>query len=257
MEKLTKAPVFYALAQIHFNPVSLMGDYVPKIQERLRQKFPDFRQEMLQRIELKVGEKSDIQTHGMPRWNFMNSKGTEGYLLHTDSLVFHTTKYDRFSVLLEQLLVGLKLIHEVVLLSYVERIGLRYLNAVTPYGQGEGLDKYLLPCVLGLSHASLGTLSHNFLETAFQNLCGTLGCRIVIRDNAIGMPADLHPLALRIEERFASIMGLHAILDYDQFAEERFDFKVEDIESKLKLMHDLVSKVFEATVTPFALEQWK
>ena len=60
MEKLTKAPVFYALAQIRFNPVSLMGDYVPKIQERLRQKFPDFRQEMLQRIELKVGEKSDI-----------------------------------------------------------------------------------------------------------------------------------------------------------------------------------------------------
>ena len=72
--KMNNAPVFYTLAQVRFNPVSVMGDYVPKIQERLRQTgFPDFRKEVLHRIELRqIEEQPEVQTPAATRWSFMN-----------------------------------------------------------------------------------------------------------------------------------------------------------------------------------------
>jgi uncharacterized protein (TIGR04255 family) len=257
--KMNNAPVFYTLAQVGFNPISVMGDYVPKIQERLRRTgFPDFRTETLHRVEFrqKVGEQPEIETHVVPRWSFMNSKGIEGYILGTDSIVFHTTVYDTFPVFTEQFLMGLALVHEAATLAYTERVGLRYLDAVSPHA-GEALDAYLSQTVLGLHRALQGTLAHSFTETVVQNASGTLVSRVVIRDDTLAVPPDLHPLNLKVGDRFASIKGLHAILDNDQFAADRTDFNLDEVMTKLGSMHDRIEEVFHATVTPFALEQWK
>ena len=256
--KMNNAPVFYILAQVRFNPVSMMSEFVPKIQDRLRRAgFPDFRPEVLHRIDLRqIGGSPEVQMHEATRWSFMNSKGTEGYLLNTDSIVFHTTAYDTFDVFLDRLLMGLGLIHEAVELTYIERIGLRYLDAVSPRAH-ESLDNYLSQTVLGLHKALQGKLAHNFMETAVQNVSGTLVARTVIRDNTLTVPPDLHPMNLKIGDRFASIKGLHAILDNDQFAEERSDFNLDEVKIKLRSMHDRIEEAFHATVTSFALEQWK
>jgi hypothetical protein len=41
--KMSLAPVFYTLAQVQFNPIAQMVDYVPRLQEHLRLNgFPDF-----------------------------------------------------------------------------------------------------------------------------------------------------------------------------------------------------------------------
>lgn len=256
--KMNNAPVFYTLAQIHFNPISVMGDYIPKIQERLRRTgFPDFRKEVMHRIEFRqIEEQPEVQTPAATRWSFINSKGTEGYILYADSIVYHTTHYDTFPYFLERLLEGLDLVHGTVVLDYIERIGLRYLDTVSPKAD-ETLDAYLSTNVLGLHRALQGTLAHNFMETVVQNAFGTLVSRVVIRDDTLTVPPDLQPLKLKVGDRFASIKGLHAILDNDQFTADRTDFNLDEVAAKLGSMHDQIEKAFRATVTPFALEQWK
>lgn len=256
--KMSNAPVFFTLAQVRFNPVSVMGEFAPKIQERLRlDGYPDFRTEQLHRIELKqVGEDSEVQTLGVVRWSFLNSKGTEGFVLNPDSLVFHTTVYDSFHVFLESLEKGLKLVHDIVGLAYIERIGLRYLDAVSPK-PGEQLGQYLAESVLGLSAVLEGTLAHSFTETIVQNNVGTLVSRVAIRDDGLGIPPDLYPLRLKVGERFEAITGRNATLDNDHFVEERMDFDPSEVETRLLAMHDVIEKAFKGTVTPYALEQWK
>ena len=84
------------------------------------------------------------------RWSFTNSERTEGYLLLSNALVFHTTAYNTFESFLERTIFGLNLVHEIVELDYVERIGLRYLNAVFPIND-ETIEQYLNPGLLGFS----------------------------------------------------------------------------------------------------------
>lgn len=255
---MINAPVFYTLAQVRFNPVSVMVDYVPKIQERLRREgFSDFNSEPLHRIEFRqTGKQPEVETHVVPRWSFMTSKGSEGYILNADSIIYHTTYYDTFSIFLNRLLRGLELVHETVVLDYIERIGLRYLDAVN-LRAGETLDAYLSPTVLGLHQILQGTLAHSFTETVVQNVSGTLVSRVVIRNDTLAIPPDLSPLKLKLDDRFSSIKGLHAILDNDQFTEDRTDFNLGEVSVKLNSMHDRIKEAFHATATPFALEQWQ
>ena len=53
---MSKPPVFYALMQVVFNPVSQIGQYVPEFQERLRRSgFPDYKPETQTEVKLSVG----------------------------------------------------------------------------------------------------------------------------------------------------------------------------------------------------------
>src|SRR6185312_2713096 len=136
--RMRHAPVFYTLVQVTFNPVMQMADYVPKMQERLRHEgFPDFEAVQQRRIALKVkveGEGSpEISTEKGPQiWSFQDASKTAGYLLQPNALVYHTTAYETFDVFGRRLVDGLGLVHEIVGLSFIERIGLRYLDAVAP-----------------------------------------------------------------------------------------------------------------------------
>jgi uncharacterized protein (TIGR04255 family) len=50
--KMVDTPIFYTLAQIRFNAVLNMSEFVPKIHERIRKEFPQVRQEDLRRVQL-------------------------------------------------------------------------------------------------------------------------------------------------------------------------------------------------------------
>jgi uncharacterized protein (TIGR04255 family) len=186
----------------------------------------------------------------------MNARRTEGYLIHTDFIVFHTTAYDTSPVFFDRLLQGLQLVHESIGLAYIERIGLRYLDAVSP-GAGQTIKDYLNSSVIGLYGAVKGDLARSFVETVVQNKPGTLVSRILIRKGTLAIPPDLQPVRLEIANQFTSINGMHAILDNDQFAAERSDVNLEEVKVKLDVMHDRIDEAFRTAVTPFALDQWK
>jgi uncharacterized protein (TIGR04255 family) len=257
--KMTLAPVFYTLAQIQFNPIAQMSDYVSHLQERLRRSgFPDFRAE--QHVELTIRRldesQPDVKQPTHMRWSFTNTQRTEGYLLLENALVFHTTTYDTFANFLQKTVSGLNLVHEIVELAYVERIGLRYLDAVVPMDDNDTLAQYLNPSLLGFSASIDGRLGHSFTEAVTAIEDGNLVARAVITDGALALSPDLFPLQLELQPRFAVINGRNAVLDTDYFVAKRNSFALEEIEAQLLKSHNVITNAFKVSVTDHARKRW-
>lgn len=255
---MSLAPVFYTLAQVQFNPIAQMSDYVAKLQEHLRRSgFPDFRAE--NQFELTIRRLDETEPDVKPtqhmRWSFTNTQRTEGYLLLSNTLVFHTTTYDTFADFLKKTISGLELVHKIVELAYVERIGLRYLDAVTPISN-DTLQQYLNPSLLGFSADLEGRLSHSFTETVTSLEDGNLVARAVITDGALALSPDLFPLQLELQPRFAEINGRNAVLDTDYFVAKRNSFNLIEVEDQLQKAHDIITNAFKVAVTDYAREKW-
>ena len=258
-EKLTDAPIFYTIGQIRFNPVLSISDYVPKIHERIRKQFPAVRQEDLRRIQLNFAgqeNKDPVTTFSAPRWSFTDTKNTSGYMLYTDSLVFHTTAYETSKEFFEALLKGLELVDETVGLSYVDSVGLRTLDAIVP-SEGRPLDFYLNRQVLGFHGLIDGDLKHNITESVSMLPTGQRVSRVVILHGTIGTPVDLFPISLTLAQKFQKLNSLHAILDFDHSNQQRFDFDLDEVESRVLEVKQALTRVFKSVVTQQALETWQ
>jgi len=257
--KMSLAPVFYTLAQVQFNPIAQMSDYVAGLQERLRRSgFPDFRDENLFELAIRRIDETqpDVKQLQQKRWSFTNTQRTEGYLLLSNSLVFHTTTYDTFQDFLNKTIIGLKLVHEIVELAYVERIGLRYLDAIVPMNLDDTLEQYLNPSLLGFSASLEGHLGHSFTETVTTIAEGNLVARAVITDGALALSPDLFPFQLELQSRFTAISGRNAALDTDYSVIKREGFDLEKIEKQLLESHDIITNAFKVSVTDYAREMW-
>ncbi|MCU7885460.1 MAG: TIGR04255 family protein [Candidatus Thiodiazotropha sp. (ex Lucinoma annulata)] len=253
------APVFYTLAQVKFNPIAQMEVYIPKLQDELRRNgYPDFKPETKIEVTIRKPDSSepDVRPQQMFRWSFTNPNRTEGYLLHKDAIIYHSTEYEIFDDFLNKALKGLKLAHKVIELAYVERIGLRYLDAVVPI-PGESIDAYLNPNLLGLSPDIENGLAHTFSETAVNIDGGLLVSRSVIAENGLAMPPDLFPMQLTMPQHLTNVSGRTAVLDNDYFVEKRIDFNLDHVEAQLRSSHDIVSATFRKVITDHAKTTWE
>lgn len=258
-EKWSNPPVFYTLAQIKFNPIAQMDEYVPELQDRLRRiGYPDYQPE--HKIEVSIRKPAspqpDVRPQQLVRWNFMNIDRTEAYTLLPDALIFHSAMYAHFEDFSEKVLKGLSLVHEVIELAYIQRIGLRYLDAIVP-ADGDALDNYLNPSLLGLSIATSGELTHSFTETVSQVNRGTLVTRTVITEGGLAMPPDLFPMVLALPDRFGKLSGRIAVLDTDYFVEHRNNFDLNSVKEQLLVSHKIVSDTFKSSVTEHAISNWQ
>lgn len=258
--KLRSAPVFYTLVQFKFNSIAKMAEYVPTVQDRLRRKgYPDYREETLMAIDIRRPEdpQVEVQNTQKKRWGFISSKGTEGYLLFPDSLIYHTADYDTFSKFTKNALEGLALVHEIIELSYMDRIGLRYLDSISPK-DGENVEDYISPSLTGLSSLIAGSLNHAFSETAMEIDGGKLIVRSVITENGLALPPDLMPFSLKLPERLSSLNGKNAVLDVDYFVIQRLDgIDLELIQKQMIASHKIVTDAFNSSVTEHAINTWK
>jgi len=262
-QRLTHAPVFLTLAQVHFGPILALDSYVPRIQDELRrQGYPDFQKGMIATFNLNVAPSPEgaplpqVPMSQAVRYNFSNIEKNAGFMLDQGSLLFQSTEYGDFDNFSAEFLKGLDIVNSVVGLSYTDRIGLRYLDAVFPR-EGEGLPAYLQSSVLGLfgrlEHATLG---HVFCETKIDiDRVGVIA-RTVIQEGVLALPPDLFPLGVTVAERFRDKRGLHAILDTDGSTGRRDPFAIGRVADELHGVHKTVIDVFRATVTDHALASW-
>jgi len=148
-------------------------------------------------------------------------------------------------------------VHEAVELSFTDRIGVRYLDAVFPR-DGEKLAAYLTESVLGLTEKLEGNIVHSFTETLARKGEVSVLARAIIQNGQVGFPPDVLPTGtmLNLDERFQKLQGLHAILDTDGFTERREQFGVGRVRERLFAIHGEISQAFRATVTEGALKIW-
>jgi uncharacterized protein (TIGR04255 family) len=261
--KLKAAPVYFTIAQVRFNPVLSLEGYAPQIQERLRKEgFPDAQKGFLATINLNVdvahageGSPPQLPVAQTTRYLFGNMERTSGFILDQGALSFQTTEYDVFGTFLADFLKGLEAVHEAISLSYTDRIGLRYLDAVFPKA-GESVRDYLSASILGLTGKIDDTIVHSFSETLIKRENINVRSRVLIQEGEMGFPPDLQPMTLKVGERFAQLRGRHAIIDTDGWSESREPFNLGRIRDQLGLIHLGIDKTFRASVTENALKAW-
>ena len=261
-KKLTNAPVYYTVAQVQFNPVLDVDGYIPAIQSKMREAhFPDYKKQVVQQLVLPFGSTGQGQMAAptvtpQSRYLFGDIEGRSLFLLDTNALSFQTTSYDTFETFSGVLLKGLGIVQDALRLDFVERIGLRYLDAVQPSMSGETLRHFLVPEVLGLALRGEGQLQQSVSETIVSTAAGQLVSRVLIRHGQIGLPMELGGLAPAIDLRFTQRESLHAIVDTDASISHREVFELSKVGARLTALHDEIVKSFNATVTDHARASW-
>ena len=261
-KKLSNAPVYYTVAQVQFNPVLDLDSYVPAIQAKMRDAhFPDFKKEVFQRLDFPVlgmqqGQMLPPTITTQARYVFGDIAGQTAFLLEANALTLQTTSYDTFETFSKYLIAALGVLHSVLRLDFVERIGLRYLDAIQPVKDGETLRDFLVPEVLGLALRGHGQLQQSISETAVATPAGQLVSRVIVRNGQVGLPMELSGVALVIAHRFTQRQGIHAIVDTDASFVQRETFEPSKVEARLVALHDEIDASFKATVTDHARASW-
>lgn len=264
--RMTHAPVFYALAQVRFNTVMAMDRYVVEFQEWMRKNgFPELQRTVQATFNLNLLTAAPEGVPALPppfgqqtQYRFSDMAQTTGFILDQNGLMIQTTEYSDSDDFSAKFLAALAMIHEVVNLSYTERVGTRYLDLVMPT-KGEGLSEFLEQPFLGLVGKMDRELEHSFSETRTKKNGNVLVSRAIIQDRKgpIAMPPDLSPLTLKIMDRFATVGGLHATIDTDCWHEKREPFSVDQVANRLTELRAEIGASFKAMVTPYALKVWK
>ena len=258
-ERMGKAPVYFTIAQVRFNPILTLDALIPAIQDRLRTVgFPDYQVGTVAvfNINMAATQPNQLPVSQMVQHGFGDVGRTTNFVLNQSSLSLHTTDYETFESFSSTFLKGLGIVHDVINLGYTEQVGIRFLDAVLPQ-HDESLSSYLAASVQGLSQAVEGEILHAFSETKVRNAGSTLTARTVIQSGAVGFPPDLQPMNLILAERFSHYKGLHAILDTDGSYGHREAFVIPRLEALLATLHSLVVGAFKSSVTLEALKRWK
>jgi uncharacterized protein (TIGR04255 family) len=194
---------------------------------------------------------------------FHNVSRRSCIILTPDAVSFQTTEYETFDVFSEELWKAVRTVNQAVSgLSYIERIGLRYLDAVFPR-EGETLEKYLVREVLGVSGlVSDMKASHSFTESALKSDDGyAVVTRVFSHEARLGLPADLgadnRPFLDRFEHFRKSAPVRHALIDTDGSWTGRSEYSESVTARTLTKIHDGIGTIFRANVTPHALKIWE
>lgn len=195
-----------------------------------------------------------------PRWEFLNRGRTAGVALLKDSIGFHVSRYAGFDEFCTSLRGALRIIQNNLGIELVERVGLRYVDAVLPSPE-DGFASLVNPVLLGLDDKAVGARESTcFVNYISQTEVGTLCVRALRRSDGAFLPPDLQQqqtLAFTVPTIGPRQSVLTLDLDHFQDLEkEPQEFSEDDIFKRLWQLHDNLTLAFLSAVTPSALEAW-
>lgn len=255
-------PVFHMLLQVQFNRLPLIGKHIDHIQDEFRKYgFPDSSHAVQTEAKINISNTDPAQginfeQHQIHTWAFLDFEKTTGYMLTENFIVFHTTDYKNFEAVQPKILKGIEIINDIVRIDYIERVGMRFLNAISPNDEA-ALSEHVRESVLGFDSEELSargfTKQQSVSESIFNH--GTYFCvgRAVIGEveNAPPlMPHDLQPLinTLKLKENFRKMNGRIIILDIDCSEVDRKKIDLEQLDRAVVTLHDNVKSVFASTI---------
>lgn len=263
-ERMSNAPVYYALAQAHFNPVAAMAKYVDQIQDRLRREgYPLFEPQQVTHLVVPgpgQAQQAEPEIRHTASWLITRSDRQAGFILGPSTITYRTTHYETHQEFIPELLRGLKAVHDVVALDHVSRLGLRYLDAVLPQAD-ETTDQYLVSGLHGVDFDATRRymLTESVFETDTQPLVpkGTLVTRVHKMTGPLGFPPDMTPNGLKINPSFdMKAPCAHAVIDTDHYVQGQMTVDIDKIGEQLLSLHATIKSVFRSTTTDHARKTW-
>jgi len=255
---LNNPPVYLTLAQVRFNPILKLAEFLPNIQEAFRlDGYPDFERQHIISIQLTEQEGHSPTPISVPqeRFQFGNVEKTHTFHLDGQSLTLQSTNYGRYETFSEFFLKGLQIVHEAVSLAFTERVGLRYLDRVMPE-PGESIQQYLAEQVHGLNSSLGGRSLYSYAEAMNEIGNIKLLSRVAIQEGPLAFPPDIQLGDMLIMKKFVSFNGNGAILDNDGFFEGREAFSTNAVAEHLDAIHKVIGTAFRTTATPYAFSAW-
>lgn len=263
-ERMSNAPVYYALVQVKFTPVAAMSKYVPDIQDALRvEGFPLFEVSNTTQLKFEIRNPNEPPVHSfepVTSWLMIDADRRAGFVLGNDFITFHTTDYDNHVPFISSLILGLSKVLEFAKPSLVSRIGLRYLDAVFPE-KSETIEQYLVKELHGVDFGwtPLQSIQESVYQTSVEPLIsnGFMVSRIHKMNGQLGFPPDMIPNGLLPLPRFSNTEHrMHAIIDTDHYVEGNMSTDLQLIEKQILSLHSKVKEAFEGMVSEFARAKW-
>jgi len=255
--EFTRSPLIIALAQVRVTPVLSLEDYIPRLQDLLRANgYPRLiiRKSKITRQDA-MGKTDVVESTD---WVFADKAGHFSLVVGERSLAFVTSAYTNFEDFAGRMQVCLQLVHDVVKINGVERLGLRYVDLIEPTAE-KPLSYFLEPCVLGLSLEKLGKRLSSYSQTLIETSPNRkLLMRTIERPRGMVIPPDLLSLQLKLRKP-NMLKQQFGILDLDHYEEfpETDDYDTADVIQNLGELHDIVDQAFRKATTDNAKIDWK
>ena len=271
-KRMGKPPVYFVIGQVKHNAVLQLNSYIAGIQDSLRKAgYPDY--STATAINTVLTPQQDgrgaeaagaaVTIQQVAQHRFYNLSRRSCIIVVPEAISFQTTEYETFEKFSEELWRAVRTVNQAVNgLSYVERIGLRYLDAVIP-GNNETLDQYLVREVLGVSGLVADTrASHSYSESALRSGDDyVVVTRVFTRKGHLGLPADLGaeniPFLDRFEHFRKSESVRHAVIDTDGSWTGRNEYSESFAAGVLTRIHDLIEVAFRANLNLHAFKAWE
>lgn len=253
---LTRSPLVLVLCQVRIGAIRNIANYIPELQDRLRRaNFPvDVSGEV---VELALQAEGTAKQRRRAHWEFRTLNEGWSIIVGEDAIVVQTTVYSGFEDFLRILSLGMESVDAVVGDLVVERIGLRYVNAIQP-APDESWRDYVATEYHGQDNAIIGPEnSVRFMQTVADTGPSQ---RMIVRltQNRDGqlLPSDLvphHPV-LRTSIKRGKLVTL---LDFDHYRESRQLFEIKKVIDSAWQLHEGLEIMFRDLVTPHALAVWE
>jgi uncharacterized protein (TIGR04255 family) len=238
-------------------PILKLESYIPTLQDLLR--ASDFPRLLTRKTKTtKHDSMGKVDVVESTDWVFADKAGHSSLVVGEQSLALVTSAYTTFEDFAVRMEVLLRLVHEVVKISGVERLGLRYVDLIEPTAE-KPLSYFLESSVLGLSLEKLGTRISSFSQTVMETSPNRkLIVRMTERPGGLIIPPDLLSLQLKLRKP-TGLEQPFGILDLDHYAEfpETEDYDTAGVMDNLGELHDIVDQAFRKATTENAKLDWK
>ena len=253
--KLSKSPLVLVLCQVRITSVLDISSYIPKIQDSLRKnRFPvDVSGEV---VEFAFQSHGPAQQQKQAHWEFRTLEEDWSIIVGKSAIVVQTSAYSNFDKFLEILSIALNAVNTIVEDLVVERVGLRYIDAIRPK-EGESWKDYVNSGYHGLENEIINAENSVLFMQTVANTGSNQHMIVRLAQNRDGqlLPHDLslHP-KLQATVKSGELITL---LDIDHYREYRQSMVVADVLETGWGLHSGLDCMFREVVTDFALEAWK
>lgn len=267
LEQLSKAPLFYVLASLRFQPWMSMSERIAAIQDELRDRFPLTNQLTFTPVSnLPEGGGSALDAAGLRfhAWSFMTADRSLGCQISVDQIVVHTTKYTKYADFSKAIKFVFDVVEKHARHFDVNAVGIRYLDKIAPESD-ETLDQYLAPGFLPqpLHNAEVKTLG-GLSQTVYETKTGVLQARFWTGNAYIPIPDDLMPLYVLTQDLSAGppqikqLEAGHGTLDSDSIWATNSPVRMSgaDVLIKLSDLHEHAGAFFKAACSEHAFKAW-
>lgn len=248
-------PLAYVVAELVFSPHYKFEEFVPALQDELRNDYP-------RTIEAKEIAVESEKPAVLPLWQLLSEDQMHGVQLGTRAISLHATKYIDSPDFLRRWGAILKAIESVKLGIFVERAGLRYIDLIVPSDNHSPSD-YLNERIQGFSPpdaTSMGsmTTAQFLIQDCVYNLRTAAPA-----PQGLLLPPNLNALQLLrpkvlvdAELRVASKKAI-GYIDSDCMKDIQRSFDVSNLVGVYDGMQKVVSRTFRAAISQLAKKEWE